>query len=121
MRPCSVEVSDIRAEDAPQVRLAEDENVVQALAPYAAQEPRARRIDARGADGGAQHADPARGGEAIEPLPILAIVVAKQEPWCHPEWRRLAQLLRHSSVGRVPRDADMDDAARLERDNEAGV
>lgn len=121
VRPGAVEVRDIRAEDAPQVRLAEDGEVVQALPPHAADGPLAGRVGAWGADRRAQHSDSARGGEAVEARPVLRVVIANQEPWPLVERRRLAQLLRDPGVGRVPRHPDMDDPARPVRDDEERV
>ncbi len=47
MGPGVVEVRDIRAEHAPQVRFAQDEQVVEALAPHAAQEALAGGVGPR--------------------------------------------------------------------------
>src|SRR5438094_2500664 len=58
MGPGVAEVRDIRTEHAPQVRFAQDEQLVEALAPRAAQETLADGVGSRGADGRAQHPDP---------------------------------------------------------------
>ncbi len=47
MRPVVVEVAHVLAEDAPQVGLAQDEDVAQALAPHAAEEALAGGVLAR--------------------------------------------------------------------------
>jgi len=44
VRSVAVEVPDILAENASQVRLAQDEEMIQAFPPHAAQEPLARRV-----------------------------------------------------------------------------
>ncbi len=115
MWPGAVEIRHIRAEYAPQVRLAQDEHVVQAFPSHAAQEALAGRVGPRGGDGRAQHADPARRGQVVETWPVLAVVVADKESGGLPEGRGLAQLLRGPGVGWVARHADVDDAARAER------
>ncbi len=53
-----VEVGDIRAEHPPQVRLAQDQEVIQARPPHAAEEALAESVRPRGADGRAQDCDP---------------------------------------------------------------
>jgi len=116
-----VEVGHIRAEHASQLRLAEDEDVVQALPPHAPQEALAGRVGPQGAHGRAQDADPARGGEAVEARPVLGVVVADQESRGRPEGRRLAQLLGDPGVRRVPRHANVLHPARPERDHEERI
>ena len=59
VRPRGVEVRHVLAQHAPQVRLAQDEDVVQALPPHAAEEALAGGVRPRCADGRAQHRDPA--------------------------------------------------------------
>ena len=70
--------------------LAADQEVIQALAAYAAQEALAACIGLRGAYGRTQDADPACGGEAVEARPVLGVVVTDQEPGGRPAGRRLA-------------------------------
>ena len=108
-------------QDAPQVRLAQDEDVVQALAPHAAEEALAGGVLPRRAVGRAQLRDAARRGDAGEGRPVLAVVVADEVARPLAEGRGLAQLLGDPGVGRVARHADMDDPARAERDDEEGV
>ena len=112
-----VEVRDIRAEHASPVRLAQDQEVVQTRPPHAAHEAPACHLGARRADGRVEDPNLARGGEAVASLPVLAIVVVDQEPWDLPEWRGLAQQLRHPSICGVPCDATMHHPARAKRDD----
>jgi hypothetical protein len=102
------------------VALAEDEQMIETLAPHAAEEPLAGGVGARGADGRAQHPDAACGGEVVEARPILAVVVADEEARGCTERCRLAQLLGQPGVGRVARHADVDDTPRAVRDDEEG-
>jgi len=51
---------------------------------------------------------------------LRAVIVADQEARSRVEWRRLAQLLGDPGIGRMPRDADVDNAARAKVDDEKG-
>ena len=110
VRPHAVEVGDVLAERAAQVALAEDEQVVKALAADAAEEALADGVRSRGADRRAQDRDLAGCGDAREGRPELAVVVADQVAGMLIVRGRLAQLPGHPGVGRVPRHAEMDDA-----------
>ncbi|HET8631908.1 MAG TPA: hypothetical protein VFL91_31165, partial [Thermomicrobiales bacterium] len=74
MWPRRVEVRHVCPQHAPQVPLAQDEDVIEAFTAHTPEEPLAGGVGARGADGRAQHPDSARGGELVEPRPVLAIV-----------------------------------------------
>ncbi len=119
--PGAVAVPAIRAEDAPQVGLAADEEVVQALPPHAAEEALAGGVRPRGADGRAQHADPARGGEMVEARSVLGVIIADEQARPLVERRGLAPLLGDPGVGGVARHAHLDHPARPECDDEEGV
>jgi hypothetical protein len=90
VRPRRIEVRHVLGEHPVALPLAVDEHVVEALAPHAAQEALADRVRPRSTDWRAQHPDPARGGDAVELVPVLAIVVPNQEAWPVIEWRRPA-------------------------------
>jgi hypothetical protein len=121
LRPRGVDVRDVLPEHAAQVRLAQDEHMVQAFAAHSPQEPLADGILLGRAIRRAQLHDAGRRSDAGEGRPILAVVVADQVPRSLPEAGRLAQLLGDPGVRRLARDADMDDPVRAERDDEAGV
>jgi len=121
MWPRGVEVGGILAQDAPQVGLAEDQGVIQALAPDAAEEPLADGVLPGRAVGRAQLHDAGPRSQPGEGRPKLAVVVADEVLGMPPEGHGLAQLLGDPRVGRVARHADMDDPARAERDHEEGV
>jgi hypothetical protein len=76
VRSVVVAVRDIRAEDASPVGLAREQEEVRTLPPHAAQEPLARRIGARRADGRAEDPNPARGGEAVAVRPIRGMALS---------------------------------------------
>src|SRR4051812_40591583 len=115
MWPGAVEVRHVLAQDAPQVGVAEDEDVVEAFPARAPEEALARRVLLGRAVGRAQLPDAARRGDAGEGRPILAVAVADEVARPLVERRGLAQLLGDPGVGRVARHADMDDPARIER------
>ena len=121
VRAVLVEVRHVLAQHAGEVALAEDEHVVEALAPHAPQEALAYGVGQRRADRGAQDADPAPRRDACERRPVLAIVVADEEARPRIEERGLTQLPGDPGVGRVLRHADVGHAARAERDDEERV
>src|SRR5262249_12296425 len=118
--PAAVEVAGVLRQDASQVPLPEDQDVVHALAPDAAEEAFADGVGARRADRRPDHLYPARSGEAVELGPVLGVVVVDQEARSGPLRRRLAQLLRRPRPGRRARDADVHHPPRTELDDEEG-
>src|SRR3712207_3619831 len=116
-----VEVRGVLREDASQVDLAQDQQVVQALAPHAAKEPLADRILPGRAIRRPQLLDASDRGDAGEGRPVLAVVVVQQVAWPMAERRRLAQLVGDAGVRRVAGHADMHDAARRELNHEERV
>ena len=119
--PGVVEVPDIRAEDAPQVRLAQDEDMVQALAPHAAEEALAGRVLPGRAIGRAHLRDARCRGHKREGRPVLAVAIADEVARPLAERRGLAQLLGDSGVRRVTRGTDMHHATGPGRDHDEGV
>ena len=113
MGPVTVVIGHVFPQRPPQVRLPEDEEMVQALPPCTAAEPLAGGVLPGRTVGRPQLRDAGGGGDAGEGRPVLAIVVADEEPGPLTERCRLAQLLGNPGVGRVARDADMRHAARI--------
>ena len=74
-----VEVRGPLLEHAGELTFAEDEQLVQARASYAAQAALAHSVGPQGAAGHAQHPDPACGGHLVAALPVLAAVVPEQD------------------------------------------
>ena len=97
------------------MRLAEDEDVIEALAPHTAEEALARGVCLWNADGRTQHPDPARGGETVEAGTVFRVVVADEILRRLTEGRGLAQLLGDPLVRRRAGDADVHDTARPQR------
>src|SRR5207302_137696 len=116
--PRRVEIGHLFAQDAPQVPFAQEQDVIQAFAPHAAEEALTGGVRPRCPDGSGQHPDPATRRDAVEARPVLPVVVADQEARLRAERRRLAQLLGDPGIQWVPRDADVDHPARAERDDE---
>lgn len=118
VRPRPVEVGGALAERAPQVALAEDQQVVQALAAHAAKEALAHGVRPRGAIGPAQDRDPARDVEARERRPEPAVVVADEIPRALVERRCFTELLGDPGVGWMPLRAQVDDPPGRQLDDE---
>jgi len=78
MRPFRVEVRDIRAQDTPEVRLAEDEEVIQALAAHRPKEAFAHSILFGCSIGGPHDLDAADRSDPRERRPIFGIVIADE-------------------------------------------
>jgi|tagenome__1003787_1003787.scaffolds.fasta_scaffold19747854_2 hypothetical protein len=95
------------AQDVPQVGLAEDQDVIQALAPDAAAEPLADGVLPGRAVGRAQFHDAGPRSESGEGRPKLAIVVADEVFGMLPEGRGLAQLLGDPGVDGAARHTYM--------------
>jgi hypothetical protein len=98
--------------------LAQDQEVVQALAPHGPEEALAGGVLLGCAVGGPQRRDPARLGEPGEGRPGLAVVIADEVAGALDERRGLAQLLGHPGIRRVARHAHVHHAARPERDHD---
>lgn len=77
VRPITVEVDRVLAQDAAQVRLAEDQEMVQALAPHAPEEAFANGVLSGRPIGRAQDGDAGGPGDAGECRALLAVVVAQ--------------------------------------------
>src|SRR5262249_29471153 len=71
VRPGTVEVADVLGQDPPEVPLAEDQEVVDALPADAAEEALADRVGPRRPDRRPDHLDPAPCGEAAERGSVL--------------------------------------------------
>ena len=78
MRPRTVEVRHIGAEDAPQTRLAHHQDVVQAFAPYTSEQPLTDRIRTWSFDRRGEHLYPCSHRDGIEVRPIVRIIVLDQ-------------------------------------------
>src|SRR5262245_39508315 len=77
--PAAVAVAHALRQDASEVPLPEDRDVVRALAPDAPEDALAGGAGARRTDRRPDHLDPAGCGEAIELGAVLGVVVANEE------------------------------------------
>jgi hypothetical protein len=118
VRPAGVEIGYVLRQHAPEVPLAEDEQVIDALASDAAEEALADGVCPRRADGRADHLEAACGRDPSERRPVVGVVVVDQEPGSGALRRRLAQLLGDSRVGGGAGDADVDDPPRPQLDDD---
>ncbi|HEU5424458.1 MAG TPA: hypothetical protein VFU72_13010 [Nitrolancea sp.] len=87
-------------QDAAQVRRAQDQHLVEALPPDAAQAPRADGILPRRAGGRAQILDNGRYGAAAERRTAVTVAVADEIAWVVAQRGRLAPLLGDPGGGR---------------------
>ena len=102
VRPRPVEVADVLHEDATEVPLAEEQDVVQILPPDATQEALTDGVDPRRSRRRAEDLDAARGRDAGEVGPELPVVVVDQEPRrLPPAWPHAAAASprRQSAIG----------------------
>jgi len=120
MGPNRVAVRHVFVEDASQLALTQDDDVVEARAPDAAEEALAGRVLARCPIRRPYLRDAACCDNVGEGFAKRAVVVADEVPGQLPEWRGLAPRLGDPRVGRVARHTDMDHPARPERDHEEG-
>jgi len=120
MRPGFVTARRIRPEHAPQLFFVQDEEVVEAHAPNAADKPLADGVRVGCSNGCAQHLDAAPRRDTGERRPIPGVVVADRDARRPTERRGLAHLLGDPGVGRVSRHADLDDPPRAEIDDKEG-
>src|SRR5215210_596973 len=88
-----VVILDILLKRRMQMPLPEDQHVVQAFSPYAAQEPLTVDVRLGRPVRRPQHLYASGFSNLGETCPILAIVVPDQEPWYLPKWCRVAKLL----------------------------
>jgi hypothetical protein len=94
VRSVGIEVAGVFGENPFEVTLAEDEDVIEALAADAAQEALADRVRSWSSDGSAEDACPVCGGHPVEERTELAVAIPKEEPRTLSVGRRVAQLLR---------------------------
>jgi hypothetical protein len=95
-------------EDAVELLLMHDEQMIEALTPHTSQEPLTDGIGSRGVIGGCENLDATRLGNPREGQPKLAIIITAEVLRPHAISGGLPQLLRRPDVRRRSCDADMD-------------
>src|SRR5438093_1195857 len=118
MRSSLVEVDGICREEAGELLLMEDQEVIQAFSPHTSQKAFTDSIGTRRPVRYAKHLDTTRCCHASKIRAEFAIVVTDQIVWGLPIRRRFAQLLRDPRIGRRAGHVHMDHLARLEFDDE---
>ena len=78
MRSRPIEVLDILLQNVMQMLFTKNEDVIDALTPYAPQQPLTDRIGARRLDWRSEHLDACSDGDGFEMRTVLRIVVADQ-------------------------------------------
>jgi len=115
-----VEVRDVHIEDALELPLMEDQQVVQAFLPHAPQEAFADGIGSWRMIRGFEHLNPTGGRHPSETGPKFTIVITNQILGCLPIGGSFSQVLGHPGIGRRSSDSDMDYPSGLEFDEEEG-
>jgi hypothetical protein len=119
VRACEVEIAEaVLLQHVLEVPLAEDHDVIETVAPDAAEKSLANRIHERSLDRRPKNVDAGTGRGATEIGAELAVVVADDELGSSAEGRGLTELLRRPLRGRVPRDADVHEALGVDVDDE---
>ena len=117
---CLVEVRHVGVEDALELLLMEDQQMIEALTPHTAQEPLTDGIGAWGVIGGFEHLDATRFSNPIEGHPKLAIVITDEVLRTHTIGRGFSKLLCRPRVGGRACHADVDHFARVQEGGEEG-
>ncbi len=119
VRPRLVEVAEgIFPQHVYQVALAQDDQVVDTLAPHAPKESLAHGIHQGRLHCRLRDPQPRAFGNAIEDCPVLVVAISDQEARSFAERRGIAELLRRPLLGRSARYRDVDHALGVQVDNE---
>src|ERR1700674_5014849 len=102
-------ISEIRGQQTPQMALAEDDDVVQTLAPDGSDQSFRIRIVPRARRAGEHFADAHAGDPAPEHVAIDGVAIAQQPSRRRVLRKRLNHLLRRPRSRGMFRDVDMDD------------
>jgi len=118
MRSCLVEVAHIRIEDALELPLMKDQQLIQAFLSGTPQEALADGIGSWGVIGRFEYLDATCRRHPSEAGPKFVIVITYQVLRCVSIWGGFSQLLRHPGIRRGARHAHVDHLARLQFDEE---
>ncbi len=120
MRPCLVEVRDVRIEHALELLLLKDQQVVEAFLPDAPQEAFTDSIGSRCMIRCFENLDVTCPRHSRKARPKFGIVIPNQVLWRLSIGSRFPELLGYPGIGRRARDAHVDHLPRLEFDEEEG-
>jgi hypothetical protein len=120
MRSCLVEVGYIGIEDAVELLLMQDEQMIEALTSDTAEESLTDGIGSRGVIRSFENLNVTCLGNPSEGHPKLAIIITDEVPRTRAIGGGLPKLLRRPSVGGRLCHADMDHLAGVQFDDEEG-
>ena len=120
MRPGSVEAVPIRVEHALELLLMQDEQMIEALTPYTAEEPLTDGIRARDVIRSFKNLNVTRLRNPSEAHPKLAIVITDEVLRPHTKGGGFPKRFGSPSVGGRSCHADVDHFARVQFDDEEG-
>jgi hypothetical protein len=108
MGSCLVEVRDVCIEDALELPLKEDQQMVEACLPNASQKAFADHIGSGSVIRGLENLNRTRGCYPSKARPEFAIVITNEILGCLPIRSGFSQLLGHPGIGRRSCDANVD-------------
>src|ERR1051326_2646135 len=120
MRTYTVEVRCIRLEDADELLLVQDQQVIETLPAHAPQKAFAVCVGTRSAERCSQKLDPSSLRHPVKEHTKLAVVVMDQESGCLSIGRCFPELLRNPSIGGMTSHSDMQDFSTLQFNDEEG-
>ena len=120
MRSCLIEIRDVRIEDALELSLLQDQQVIEAFLPHAPHEALTNGIGSWSVIGNFEQFDATGRRHPVETGSKFAIVISNEIVRCLPIRSRFPQLLRHPRIGRRLCHSHMDDLPRLQFDEEEG-
>ena len=108
MWSCPVEVPHIRIQNALELRLLQDQQMVETFLPYAPQEPFTDGIRSWGMNRRFEQLDAAGFRHTNKARPKLPVVITNEILGCLPIRSGFSQLLGHPGIGRRSCDANVD-------------
>src|SRR5215470_6280738 len=118
MRSCLVEVGHVGIEDALELLLLQDQQVIETLAPHTTQKAFTDRIGSGRVIRGLEKLDATGPRHPGKVWPKLVVVITYQILWCLPIGGCFSQVLRHPGIGRRVRHSHVNHLARLQLDHE---
>jgi hypothetical protein len=111
-----IEVGNIGSEDATELLLVQDEQVIETLPAHTPQEALAAGVGARSADWCLEQLDARSACHTRKERAKLCAIVPDQESGRLPKWRSFSQLLGNPSIGGMAGHCDVDDFSALQFD-----
>ena len=108
-----IKVQCISPEEARELFLMENEEVIQAFSSHASQKAFANGIRLRSSKWRSKHLNPTGCGHSRKTCPKFLVIIPDEIFGRLPVWSRFSQLLRHPRIGRCSCHIHMDDFARF--------